>query len=127
MKTRNSQLEQIVEAPISVAGEIVRPTPKLMAAQLTRPRIACPARLRGWSFTHHARDAVDGRWFDPHDVISVCESPDISSTAYDYGPGRFRYLRGRLVVIAVPETRLIITVLLRSYDTWNNDDARKAA
>lgn len=90
-----------------------------------RLRIACPGRLRDWSFSPHARAAVDGRGFDPHEVVRTCQDPEISSTAYDYGAGRFRFVRGHLVVIANPEERRIITVLLRSYQQWNNADARK--
>ena len=84
-----------------------------MSSATDRP----PLRLRDWTFTRHARDGVDARSFDPHEVVSACELPDISCTAYAYGPGMFRYVRGHLVVIAVPETQRIVTALLRSYDT----------
>ena len=106
--------------------KLQRPTPGLMRGR-RRPTIQCPSRLGGWWLSPHARAAVISRGFDPHEVIRVCEDPELSVTGYDYGPDRFRYVRGNLVVIAAPQDRQIITVLLRSYQQWNNDDARKAA
>jgi hypothetical protein len=60
-------------------------------------------------------------------VVEACEDPELTMTAYDYGLGRVRYVRGNVVVIAAPAISLIITVLLRSRDEWDDADARKAA
>lgn len=86
----------------------------------------CPEAMDGWRFTQHARARVNARGFDPHEVVRACESPEICTTAYDYGHDRFRYVRGKVVVIAVPDTAEIVTVLLRSYQQWNDTEARKA-
>lgn len=91
------------------------------------PHISCPHLLRGWHFSPHARENIDARGFDPHEVVAACLSPEITATACDRGLGRMRYVRGNLVVIAAPATRQIITVLLRSYDEWDNRDARLVA
>jgi len=92
---------------------------------LQMQRISCPHLLRGWRFSCHAREHIDARAFDPHEVVAACVAPEITATAYDYGPGRVRYMRGNLVVIAVPESRQIVTALLRSYDQWDDEDARR--
>lgn len=118
-------LRENSQAEILRAEKIERPTPGIMRGR-RRPAAPCPARLRGWWFSPHARAAVVSRGFDPHEVIRTCEEPEISVSGYDYGPDRFRYVRGEMVVIAVPHSRQIVTVLLRSYQQWNNNDARKA-
>lgn len=101
--------------------------PSNVEASRHRPRIACPRTLRGWRFSPHARHKVDARWFAPHDVIDACEDPEMTMTAYDFGPGRMRFVREDLIVIAAPDRRQIITVLLRRYDSWSDDDARKVS
>ncbi|UCN13609.1 hypothetical protein LFM56_11905 [Cellulomonas iranensis] len=91
------------------------------------PRIRCPRELRGWRFSPHARASLDARGFDPHQVVATCEAPEITVTAYNYGPGRIRFIARGLVVIAVPGTRQIVTALLRSHEQWDDDDARRAS
>ena len=90
-----------------------------------RRRLDWPSCLRGWHFSRHARAAVDARGFDPHAVVEACANPEIRATAFDYGDGRYRCTRGDIVVIAVPQTSTIITVLLRSYEVWTNAEARE--
>jgi hypothetical protein len=79
--------------------------------------------LRGWSFGAHARDHINARGFDPHSVVEACTSPEITVTAENYGPGRVRYVKGDLVVIAIPESRQVVTALLRSHHEWCDEDA----
>ncbi|HEY9476527.1 MAG TPA: hypothetical protein VIS06_22100 [Mycobacteriales bacterium] len=89
-------------------------------------RIRCPHMLRDWYFSHHACEKVDARGFDPFDVLDVCKAPETKATAFHYGPDRWRYVGGNLVAIVNPATRTVITVLLRGYDEWNDEDARAA-
>ncbi|GIG38242.1 hypothetical protein Cph01nite_00040 [Cellulomonas phragmiteti] len=107
----------------TIDGPVKHPVP----APHKRPRIRCPRELRGWRFTPHAREHIDARGFDPHQVVAACEGAEITVTAYNYGPGRIRFIAGGLVVVAVPETREIITALLRSHEQWGDDDARRAS
>lgn len=119
--------DKVSNQPSANAGGVAaqgRPTPRLVSSR-QRHRISCPHQLRGWRFSRHAREHIDAREFDPHEVVAACTEPEITATAYDYGPGRVRYTRGRLVVIAVPQTRQIVTALLRSYDQWDDQDARR--
>ncbi|MGY4644462.1 hypothetical protein [Cellulomonas sp. URHB0016] len=90
-----------------------------------RMRAACPRTLRGWTFSTHAQRNIDARGFAPDDVVDACEHHEIAMTADNYEPGRKRYVRGELVVIAAPARLEIITVLLRSHESWNDADARK--
>lgn len=90
------------------------------------PRHRCPYMLRGWYFSNHARRHIDARGFDPRDVVAACEAAEMSMTASNYGPDRWKYFRGNLVAIASPVTRTVITVLLRSHDEWDDEDAREA-
>ncbi len=106
------------ENKVHLAGKGAQPAPR-------RARIGCPQTLRGWRFSRHAQSAVDARRFTPHEVIEACERPEVAMSANDYGSGRMRFVRGRVVVIAVPARSEIITVLLRTYDTWDNADARQ--
>jgi hypothetical protein len=117
-----------------MSDEIFRRTthPAGWAARGARPgarrplRIRCPHMLRGWRFCAHARENVDARGFWPLDVVDACESPEMTATAFNYGPDRWRYVRGHLVVIVNRTNRTVITVLLRSEDEWNDGDARAA-
>lgn len=90
------------------------------------PRHRCPYMLRGWRFCDHAREKVDARGVDPRAAVAACEAPETMVTAFNYGPDRWKYFRGNLVVIAIPATRTVITVLLRSHDEWDDEDAREA-
>lgn len=90
-------------------------------------RIACPHQLRGWRFSRHARDRIDARGFDPHEVLGVCLDPEISVTAYDRGPDLMRYVGGRLVVVVDVRTGTIVTAWPRLYCQWDDSDARDAA
>jgi len=83
--------------------------------------------LRGWSFGAHAREHIDARGFDAHAVVEACAGPEITVTAENYGPGRVRYVKGDLVVIAIPATRRVVTALLRSHDEWCDDDALRVS
>lgn len=108
----------------AVRSESNRPTPgPRPGAELS---IRCPHLLRGWRFTAHARVHIDARGFDPHQVVATCEAPQITMSAYNSGPGRMRYVGEHLVVIADPAVRVIVTVLLRTYDEWDDADARAA-
>ncbi len=109
----------------TIGAQAKRPLP----APQQRPRIQCPRELRAWHFSPHAREHIDSRGFDPHRVVATCEGgPQITVTAYNYGPGRVRFVAGDLVVIAVPpQTRQVITVLLRSQEQWDDEDARRAS
>ena len=90
------------------------------------PRVRCPHMLRGWYFCTHAREKKDARGFDPLAAWAACEAPEMTMTAFDRGPDRWRYVRGGLVVIVNPARRTVITVLLRTPDKWDDGDARAA-
>jgi hypothetical protein len=102
-----------------------RPTPAILRRRRARQvRVPCPQDLNSWHFSHHARTRVDSRGFAPHEVLLAVTHPEITVTAFNYGPGRVRYVRGDLVVVACPEASEIVTVLLHSQDEWDDNDAR---
>ncbi|KLN34199.1 hypothetical protein FB00_13585 [Cellulosimicrobium funkei] len=57
-------------------------------------------------------------------MLQAVTHPEITVTAFNYGLGRVRYVRGDLVVVACPSTSEIVTVLLHSEDEWDDQDAR---
>jgi hypothetical protein len=83
-------------------------------------------RSVGWRLTAHARAVATNRGFAIPEVLAACVEPEIRTTAFDYGDGRYRHARGRLVVIIVPESQVVVTVLLRSTSVWTDEDARRA-
>lgn len=92
-----------------------------------RRPISCPHQLRGWHFSRHARDRIDARGFDPHEVVLVCCNPQITVTAYHRGPNLMRHVAGRLAVVVDVGTGTIVTAWPRLYFEWNDSDAREAA
>ena len=59
-------------------------------------------------------------------LTSAPSSYSQTHTAFDYSPDRWVHQRGHLSVVVVRETRVVITVLLRSWAKWTDDDARSA-
>lgn len=85
-----------------------------------------PATLGTWKLTRHAREQIANRGFRLEDVAATCQLPEQRYTSYDYGPNRWVYQRGHVALAVDPSTRTVITVLLRSYGSWTDDDARRA-
>lgn len=79
----------------------------------------------GWRLCPHAREVAAARGFRRQDILLACVDPEITYTAYDYGPGRHVHQRGRVSVVVNPEAKIVITVLLRARDQWTDADARQ--
>lgn len=85
-----------------------------------------PLRIGGWTLTWHARQDIAKRGFRLEDVLATCDSPELSYTAFDYGPDRWIHQRGHVAVALTRTTRRVITMLLRRAETWHDEDARSA-
>jgi len=85
-----------------------------------------PEVVDGWRLSRHARQAIVDRGFRLEDVRAALSDPRQTYTAFDYGFDRWVYQRDHLSVVVVRETRVVITVLLRSWAKWTDDDARSA-
>jgi hypothetical protein len=79
----------------------------------------------GWRFSVHARDVVRRRGFDKEGVLLACVDPQVTYTAYNYGPGRSVHQRGHLAVVVDRRALVVVTVLLRTQQSWSDDDARR--
>lgn len=79
----------------------------------------------GWRLSSHARTTTRDRAVPIADVLTVIADPEVTYTAYDYGPGRHVYQRGDLAVVVAPDTQEVITVLWRRQEQWT--DAEFAA
>lgn len=102
-------------------GMAPRPRPPARVAL----HIRCPYILSGWRITTHARDMVDLRGFDPHAVAATCEHPEVQSRSRRHASIAWLYERGHITVVLEPVTRTVITVLLRGWSEWDDDDARR--
>lgn len=80
----------------------------------------------GWRLSGHARRAAASRGFTTHEVMLAIGDPEVKYTAFDYGEHRVVHKRGHLTVVLDLHNHTVITVLLRSYDTWTDADARLA-
>jgi len=77
-------------------------------------------------------DAVGTRVAEPCEVVGfgrstvleVVADPQITSSANDYGEGRFVCTRGDISVVVAPAVRVVITVLWHTYDVWTNEEFR---
>ena len=88
--------------------------------------MSIPETAGGWRFTRHAREQIVARGFDVGDVVAACNQAEQRYTAFNYGPNRWVYQRGRVAVVVDPTSRTVITVLLRECGAWDDDDARRA-
>ena len=82
----------------------------------------------GWRLCPHARTAARLRAVPIREVLSVVAAPEVTYSAFDYGPGRHVFQRADLAVVTIPKQQLIITVLWRHQEQWTNQEfaARKA-
>ena len=85
---------------------------------------AQPAASVGWRLTRHAEEAAAARGFTLAEVLLACEAPQVAYPGYL--PGRMVHQRDRVAVVVCPDSRTVITVLLRSNQPWTDDDARRA-
>ncbi len=76
----------------------------------------------GWRLCNHARSKAEARSVSAREVLEVIASPDVTYTAFSYGPGRYVYQRGELGVVVVPAIKIIVTVLWRHEGQWTDDE-----
>lgn len=72
--------------------------------------------------TPHLIENLEKRNVTWSEIVDILDKPDVS-----YGPdvrGRMVHQKGDLSVV-VARDNSVITVLLRSAETWSNEDARK--
>jgi hypothetical protein len=121
---RTGRWLKVVESQIHVRSAVnnsplirLEYDPDLQRAPIAHWRFHADSGL----FTHWLTHAhLSGR----DDVLLAVADPEVTYNAYDYGPGRFVNQRGHLAVVVAPSTRTVITVLLRSDDDWNDEDAQ---
>lgn len=85
-----------------------------------------PEVVAGWQLSTHARQAIVNRGFDVKDVAAALEAPQRPKQSFEFGPDRWTYEFGHLLVPVNLRRREVITVLLRTRARWNDDDARRA-
>ncbi len=95
----------------------------------TAPAPSRPLVVRSdqWRLTAHCRETATRRGVTLEQVLAVVEKPEITYTQDDHGHGRQMRQRGRLAVVVAPETRTVITVLLRAPHQWTDEEARAAS
>ncbi len=76
----------------------------------------------GWRLCPHARTAARHRQVARRDILTVVADPEVTYTAYDYGPGRRVFQRGDLAVVTVPEKKVIVTILWRQQAQWTDQE-----
>lgn len=81
-----------------------------------------PKPSAAWHLSAHARTKARARAVSAREVLEVIAAPDITYTAFTYGPGRYVYQRGEIGVVVVPKTRIVITVLWRHDGQWSDDE-----
>ena len=108
-----------------------------VAAAHSRPSCSTGERLRRsvcrsnpaqgeWQISHHALQCMRDRGFSRADVLATCHNPSLTYTSFDHGEGQYVFKRGHVSLVVHPESKTVITVLLRSHDTWDDEDARRA-
>ncbi len=58
------------------------------------------------------------------EVLEAIADPAITHSAFNEGPGRYVYKRGDVAVVAVPETKTVVTVLWNNPAQWTSEDFR---
>jgi hypothetical protein len=76
----------------------------------------------GWRLSAHARTKARARSVSVREVLEVVAAPDVTYTAFSYGPGRYVYQRGELAVVVLPASRIVVTVLWRHDGHWTDDE-----
>jgi len=66
------------------------------------------------------------RGFSRADVLETCHNPSLTYASFDHGEGQYVFTRGHVSLVVHPESKTVITVLLRSHGTWDDEDARRA-
>ena len=59
------------------------------------------------------------------EVFLAVADPDVSASQDNYGPGREVRIRGDVAVVVIPESELIVTVLLHRHEVWSDEAARR--
>ena len=85
-----------------------------------------PDVIAGWRLSSHARKMIAERGFHLEDVVAVLSDPRQTYPTPHYGEGRWVYQRGHVAVVVHRPSRRVITVLLKSWSHWTDDDARRA-
>lgn len=78
----------------------------------------------GWHLSKHARTNAAERGVSTRDVLETIAAPEITYTAYNYGPGREVYKRGELAVVGDPRNKTVITVLWNTDAEWTSEQFR---
>lgn len=76
----------------------------------------------GWSLCDHARTKARLRAVSIRSVLEVIAAPEVTYSAFDYGPGRFVFQRGDLAIVVVPERLTVVTVLWRHDGQWTDEE-----
>jgi hypothetical protein len=76
----------------------------------------------GWRLTEHARSAARSRGFTVAEVLLTALDPEVTYTAYDYGPDREVHQRGDVAVAVDRSSKVIVTVLWRHVDEWTDSE-----
>lgn len=76
----------------------------------------------GWRLCTHARTMAKARSVSAREVLEVVAAPEVTYTAFSYGPGRYVYQRGELGVVVIPAVMIVVTVLWRHDGRWTDDE-----
>jgi hypothetical protein len=84
------------------------------------------ARAVHVQYSRHARETMARRGWTFEDVEAALTRPEVVDDSKHHGADRWRYHRGPLCVVVSSDGKTVITVLLRTLDTWTDADVQQA-
>lgn len=81
--------------------------------------VARLTRVANVTFSAHANDRAAELGFSQDDILRCVARPEQTyCSPAGYGPDRRVYQRGAVAVVVHEGSRVVVTVLLRTYDSW---------